>query len=334
MPSRHHFLPSSHREGDRRESTNRRREYLASIATLVTTCGCLGSGSEVTTTKTGKTADSPPDQKATGTHQTTETSTAAGSTEGTPTEGTASPRDADVREFGTGEIIEPADAVALSTGLVFDTPDALRVVNANEWFVLVQVSVSTYSYDPSRFSLVTDDETRQSNPGLYESNYGWWDGSPIETGEPLEIDEPNWLVFELPQLGENSQPRLRFADGSDIIEWPLPSETVARLRDDPPEFTLSSVTVPDSVRPDESIEISVTVRNLGSVLGYFFGTFNEQTQYTVHPLSVRLDPSEERTTQLSLPNRADSGVDQVDYDFVSTVREQQYTVEIDRSTTS
>jgi hypothetical protein len=208
------------------------------------------------------------------------------------------------------------------------------VIDAKEWYVLVQVTVSAQSFDPSRFSLVTSDGTRQPNPGLYGSNFGWWDGSRIETGEMLETGEQNWLVFELPRLGENSRPRLRLDSGSNSIEWPLPSKTVARLRNAPPEFALSSVTVPDSVRPDEPIEINVTAENRGSIPGYVLGTFNEQTQYTAHPFSIPLDAGEQKSEQLSLPNRSESGVEQVMYDFVYADGERQYTVDIDRTTTT
>jgi hypothetical protein len=94
-----------------------------------------------------------------------------------------------------------------------------------------------------------------------------------------------------------------------VLQFYSPSSS-STVSVDPSKFSVPSVTVPDSVRPDESIEISVTARNHGSVPGYFLATFDEETQYTPHPLSIRLDAGEERTKRLSLPNRADSGVDQ------------------------
>lgn len=199
-----------------------------------------------------------------------------------------------------GELdVTPLEATVQHSYFSLVYPDFADVVGAGGGqilFVTADVSGTADAPAPgaSDFSIVTAD-------GTFFGRSETGPGRPYREGPAYTRDrERGWILFELPAPtgGDRSTLELDHGDvnGGGTATWRLPADLTAALQRPPPEFEVRAFSAPDTVRPDEPIEVSATVANVGEGAGTFRASLNQEGDllYGADPFSFDLESGAER----------------------------------------
>jgi len=206
------------------------------------------------------------------------------------------------------------------------------VRTAGGQFVFVTLDATEVEPAPGReaFSLVTADER--------------YDPVAIERRSPVDLDVPGkpymsqrgdadprgWLVFDVPaRLDGVPSLRLDRDDGS--REWGLDPEKATA----PPPAWEWAVDAPETVRPDGTFDIVVSVENVGDGPGTFRGAVNfSYPLYKPEGFDIQLEPGQSGEARISARSEnADPG-SELTYDVRTPVDESEVTVTVEAAPTS
>lgn len=222
-----------------------------------------------------------------------------GTNDDTPAPTTTEPPDDATLDFGetatVGDLsVQPTDATVQHSYVALVYPDFADVVTADGGqflFLTVDVGGTADAPAPSDFRVATDGASYEGrNRG--ESGYPYRDGAAY-----TRDGKHGWILYDVPSPVESERVALELDVGEDeTATWRLPDDVVARLRGPPPSFEVRDFSAPDSVRPDEPIEVSATVANVGEGPGTFRGSLNQEGDalYGADPFSFDLEAGAER----------------------------------------
>ena len=193
-----------------------------------------------------------------------------------------------------GELdVRPTGAVVQDSYVALVYPDFADVVAAEgRQFLFLTVDASGSPAPAAEdFAVVAGDAAYAGEPRGSA-------GRPYREGRPYTPDAGHgWILYELPAPleGERIAVELDVDDG-DPPTWHLPEDVVARLRGPAPAFEVRDFEAPDSVRPDEPIEVSATIANVGDGDGTFRASLNQEGDllYGADPFSFDLAAGAER----------------------------------------
>lgn len=115
-----------------------------------------------------------------------------------------------------------------------------------------------------------------------------------DVGQPYSMeDQSGWLVFDLPLIDADTG-SLRL-NGT---EFPIPADRLLSFAA-APSFDVQSVSVPDSVAPDEAITVTVEVANQGDRDGEFLAAIQQSGLPTGVEISVPAGEARTSTVELS-----------------------------------
>ncbi len=264
--------------------------------------GCLSSGGQTETATTRPTDGWMTPVETTATRAQTATPTPDGAT---PTA---------TYSFGSGEPVVPTVADASATGLVAYKSDEIRPVTLSTWYLFVRVTVGAESLSYNPFSVRYDSNNYKANSDIFKLNSGFWDGERIDPrSETLESGKSAWLVFNVPRVSGDTSPRLVFDNTERTVSWPLPSETVERLRSSPPTPPTVSVSVPDVVTPEGPIPVTVTASNDQDRRVYVTVGINDRRMYRARPVTMELAPGETSSVAEEFPNPGQYDISVAEY---------------------
>jgi len=265
----------------------RRRHLLASLGAGVSLAGCLGSKSPGTRATDGTTAES-----------TSETPP--------PTEKTTDPR----------ETPPPtADPETLALGESFETPDGetvtVRDVRVQRAIFTVGVHVDPYAVAGEQFVLA--DATASDDDFRYLSVVA--DGRVVDTERQVALAPPPSDGTDT--LRAVAVPAPLDVDRAAVVwdgpsgargRWPLDDDHLHALAN-PPEFSVESFEISESVECGSSFTASLTVANSGSGDGIFRAELGATTISDTPELSVEVPAGESVTVERALepyfPENAD-----------------------------
>jgi len=190
----------------------------------------------------------------------------------------------------------------------------------SDQFAFVTPPVSEGSPAPSAFHLRLGDEQftpASSVPGIEAK-------TPGVEGIYTTDDRRGSLVFDIPTV-ETENAALLF-DGT---RYPLTEVARGRLAT-APEFSLESVSVPDSVAPDENVELSITVTNAGDAAGTYLAGF--RTSGLPKAIDVPLEPGETETGSVTYD--ADADHEAMQFFFASPGGRRDYEVVVRSAATT
>lgn len=155
-------------------------------------------------------------------------------------------------------------------------PDTLGVMAPGDrqfLFVGVEAIDADPPPEPAALELVADDR------------YGGWvefEGRgpvSLETGvnreRPYDPDAlVGWVGFDLPVPFEAPTANIERTDVSPTVSWAVPEDVLAALEQPAPSLEVSNVRAPETVAPDEPVEVTFDIENTGSVPGVFRGCLN------------------------------------------------------------
>lgn len=127
------------------------------------------------------------------------------------------------------------------------------------------------------------------------------------------------LMFDIPTTEAESA--VLVYDGT---KYPLTEDARNRLAT-APEFSLESVSVPESIAPDENIELSITVKNDGDAAGTYLAGF--RTGGLPKIIDVPVEQGETGTGSVTYETYADSGSMYFDFDYPGGGRDYEVTIE-------
>ena len=222
-----------------------------------------------------------------------------GTSDDTPATTTEPP--AATLDFGetatVGELdVRPTEATVQHSYVALVYPDFADVVAADGGqFLFVTVDVGGTEDAPapaaSDFRVATDEAS-------YEGRQRGESGHPYRDGGAYTRDAGHgWLLYELPAPVESERVALEFHDdGAAKAAWHLPDDVTSRLRGPQPSFEVRGFSAPDTVGPDEPIEVSATIANVGDGSGTFRGSLNQEGDalYGADPFSFDLEAGAER----------------------------------------
>ena len=193
-----------------------------------------------------------------------------------------------------GELdVRTTGAVVQDSYVALVYPDFADVVAAEgrQYLFLTVDANGTPAPAAEDFAIVTGDAAYVGQPRGSA-------GRPYREGRPYTPDAGHgWLLYELPAPVESERIAVEFRpDEGATATWRLPEDVVGRLRRPAPAFEVRDFQAPDTVRPDEPIEVSATVANVGDGAGTFRGSLNQEGDllYGADPFSFDLDAGEER----------------------------------------
>lgn len=219
--------------------------------------------------------------------------------------------------------------VSVQSSFFYHTSTGALDVGAVEGrqFAFVNVRPRTASPPPSDFSLVADG--RRFWGSLAPDGIG----GPhrlVERGPAYHHDsgDPGWVAFAVPDPLDAAAVSLQY-DGR---RRPVGDDFRSALRAPPAEFELLGFDVPDRVAPDESVAVSVAVKNAGEGSG----TFRACVDVGGESLAPRREefgvpPGERREWTRTLVHDSD-GADPVGVRFESPVADREATVEVTSGT--
>lgn len=147
---------------------------------------------------------------------------------------------------------------------------------------------------PSAFSLIVDSETVGTGSTEFARNhYGYLDRWPYDPDG--ERGTPGGWVGFTPNAPLSGEP-VSVAVGD--AAWRLPEEAVEQLHQPLPSYDLLSFDHPETVGPEETFTVSVTVENTGAVAGTFRGVLNVSNieyAYYPYPFELALEPGSRKT---------------------------------------
>lgn len=125
---------------------------------------------------------------------------------------------------------------------------------------------------PASFTFEAGDESwplgLPDTAGAVNRRVAGREGGPL--GYPgLSPDGQSYLAFVVPSPLSEPEPRIRYDSSEETEEWSLDANDRERLAASEPRFELESLSVPDTVRQGETLEVSMTVRNVADTGGRF-----------------------------------------------------------------
>lgn len=175
---------------------------------------------------------------------------------------------------------------------------------------------------PSAFDLMLGDELfspATSSPGLENMST-----TPGIDDVYTKDNRNGVLMFDIPTTDVE-----RAALLYDDTRYPLTDDARNRLAR-APDFSLESVSVPDSVAPGEYIELSITVSNDGDAAGMYLAGF----RYSGLPKEIDLpvDPGETGTDSVAYGVEPQDESMVFDFDYPGGSRDYEVTVESESTT--
>jgi len=211
--------------------------------------------------------------------------------------GNAIALDTDGDGRGDGLVVVVSELTAAHAVRYLTAPDAFGVAGTDgEQFVLVRVAARGDGTPPAPegFSLVADGTAYDA--GLEAVGPARVD-APV-SGRPYGgSDRRGYLGFRVPAPLDVDAVAIHLAETG---RWVIPDSAVADLRAPPPAFE-TTLTVPDSVAPDEAITVRLDVTNVGEGAGTFYGALNQQGPlYAADSFTLSLPSGESTTRELSV----------------------------------
>lgn len=199
--------------------------------------------------------------------------------------------------------------------------DGIGVVSpAHDQFAFIDPPVPDEEPAPRSFHLALGDE--QFTPVSPVPGFTPW--TPGIEAVYSENRKAGSLMFDVPTIETDSAALLY-----DETKYPLSDEARNRLAT-APEFSLTSVSVPESVTPDENIELRITVKNEGDATGTYLAGFRTGGYPKV--IDVPLEPGEKGTSAVTYEAYDGSEVMYFDFDYPGGSSDYQVTIESDRTT--
>lgn len=243
-----------------------------------------------------------------------------------------------------GTTVRPAAAWAQHATLHLTSADQMGVSGFGDrqaCFVRVRVSVGADGPTPALgdFSLraAGESSTAKTRLGVAAPYRVFPDEAAYGTDYPTDSGG-GWFAFLLPpSLPADVSPTLVVQFGGEAeggLRWPLPEAAVAALRAPAPDFAVRSLDVPDSVAPDEPIEVSWAVENRGGP-ATFHAALNEQgPRYFPHQLRTHVPAGERVPASVTVEPNGEWGADAVDLAFRSVPRDADWSVTVESGTTT
>lgn len=229
-----------------------RRSYLAGVATLCSgLAGCTNPGSD---------ASSPTD---------TPTESSGTEPKGSPSV-TETPSDASKRTVGgatvhvTGIVARKAVTYesSMGSGGVL-TPEGRQYVVAS-----VQADADLSFEDFSVHAGGEQWSAELSNAELADQ-YAVAGHSGGAIGSLVASEGEGFVAFDLPSPLDAWDPAIHLEHGGDTAEWSLPDDATQTLGEPEPTFELDSLSVPDSVKQGDPLDVELTVTNTSDTEGRF-----------------------------------------------------------------
>jgi hypothetical protein len=221
----------------------------------------------------------------------------SGTGDGTPGE-TEPPLTIEPLEFGesatVGELdVRPTGAVVQYSYVALVYPDFADVVAAEgQQYLFLTVDASgSPAPAPEEFAVLAGESSYAGQPRGSA-------GRPYRDERPYTPDAGHgWLLYDLPVPVESEHVAVELDVGEGEPQtWHLPDDVVERLRGPAPAFEVRDFEAPSVVRPEEPIEVSATVANVGDGRGTFRGSLNQEGDllYGADTFSFDLEAGEER----------------------------------------
>lgn len=208
--------------------------------------------------------------------------------------------------------------------------NAIRPADGQFVFVTVDASGVEPVVSREAFTLVTAD-------GVYR---------PVEIEQyyPVDVDVPGalyaperddadprgWLAFEVPAQLETA-PSLRLERDTDSWEWGLDTEKATT----PPPAWDWAASVPDTVAPDETFDVTVSAENVGDGPGTFRGAVNfSYPLYRPKGFDIVLDPGESREATVSASSEDAAPGTELQYGVRTPAGESTVTVAVETESNS
>lgn len=168
--------------------------------------------------------------------------------------------------------------------------DSWGVTGAEGTFWFFGIAIATGPMPPvDAFTLLAGGEGRQLRQSVAETDPIVLSG-PVSAGQAYDGESMwGWVGTDVPESIDVDEPRLRIDTGDAVRTLPMSTELARPLGGSPAEISVESVDAPESVAPDESIELSVTVTNDGAGPGVARVVVNESgPTYEPHRFSESL----------------------------------------------
>jgi hypothetical protein len=92
---------------------------------------------------------------------------------------------------------------------------------------------------------------------------------PYDPGELV-----GWVGFDLPVPLEAASATIERTDVSPAVTWSVPEDVLTALQQGAPSLEVSNVRAPETVAPNEPVEVTFDIENTGSVPGVFRACLN------------------------------------------------------------
>lgn len=251
-----------------------------------------------------------------------------GPSNGSPTSDTpsSSPTSRSTESAGTTDIGETADvgdldvrahdAEASHSYFELPYPDFASVATSDgSQFVSVTVDVRGGSDldvpESGAFSIAVGERT-------YSAQTGRSTPSMDPGGAPYSRERrEGWMRFEIPAPIGDGVVRFQLDGEGGPVEWQFGPELVGKLREPAPEFEVRDFEAPEEVGPDEPIELSATVENVGDGPGTFRAALNQEgdIMYGGSTTTFEMEAGEERDWRETVDTHVD-----MDPDEAATIR--------------
>lgn len=201
-------------------------------------------------------------------------------------------------------------------------PDTLGVMApADRQFLFVGINAvdADPPPTPSDFELVAGD--RHPGWAAFEGE----EPTSLETG--VNRDRPyapeelvGWIGFDLPVPLSSETARIERTDVTGPRSWAVPDAVVSALREPAPEFRVSDFDAPASTAPDEPVEVTFDVENVGQVPGTFRASLNNLGPlYGPSPIRTAVEAGETVTVshEISYFREMESSADTIRFRVVT-----------------
>lgn len=254
----------------------RRRQLIASILLPISLSGCTDNDQTSSTISWESPKTNPQSQ--------------------TPSEGTTSTTESRTKQ-GRIKTRVPTESIIFSS--------AYRYATQND-------EIGVKSPDKSQFAFINPSFTEDHNSsGSFSLELGKKIVNPITSVPGFQSLTPGietiytgrgqsgWLMFDVPTV-EVDHSYLTYDD----TRFPIESKDLENFTA-APDFTLLTITAPDSVASGETINLEVSVRNEGGNSGTFLAGFRRSGQ--TKEVNIRVKPGAKNSTATEFKSYAESG---------------------------
>lgn len=189
--------------------------------------------------------------------------------------------------------ISVGSAVVRDAIVFLDTPDSMTVTDEHGWYLFVHVDADgegSTAPPTEVFSLRTGARSFGARTDL-----GGAYGIEGIGRRAYSADRASgWVGFLVPSSLGAETATVSCGDAA----WELPTDVLDRLNGPTPSWTVEEIVFPDELGAGERFEMSVTVRNTGSVYGTFRGVLNVadlRYAYYPYPFAEAAEPGEVAT---------------------------------------